>query len=688
MGIFDNILKKKKEAVKGPLNLYDVKTKRDAQKWTNEIIELNKTRIKEDVLSWRLGIRHAENIYSYNRRTLHRAYRDALLDAHLSSMINSRKLKTLSKEFRIIDAEGEEIDSLKPVFNSPWFRQFADCALDSVYWGYSLVNLGDAIEDGFKEAKVVDRDHVKPEWSIVVKNSADITGVDYTEDEYKLWNVPVGDPCSHGLLMSATLYAIIKKNTLGGWGEYAEVFGMPTVVAKTDINDNETKLQLKAMLEGMASRNWGVFDPDTELSFVESSGAGNSTYLDLVNLCDEQMSKVIFGQTMTADNGSSRSQSEVHERTAIDYAKSDMLMVETVVNCELLPRMRELGFAIPEEAKFVYDNKEKLSTADKFDRVIKLKQAGYNVPEEYIEEEFGIEVEAVAPLSLGGDFEGKSVTNQLSKITNLYSQAFHVHNESSHVDDDFRKRISILDEDETEAFLERVWSGQVSLYNLDRNLYAKTVELFSKGVTENIGKKYSERLERSLINNVYKFSSARNFQETLMLNRLLREGGRPVSFNEFKKRAEPVVQAFNKNYARTEYNMAVANTQSATTWAQYEEEANVLPYLQYITANDERVRDDHKELNGIVRRVDDPFWDTYNPANDWGCRCSTRQLRNAVETTINKSSLPDVPKEFAFNAGKRKVIWSGQHPYFKNVPKEFKDFKEANFGLPIPNEFK
>ncbi len=46
------------------------------------------------------------------------------------------------------------------------------------------------------------------------------------------------------------------------------------------------------------------------------------------------------------------------------------------------------------------------------------------------------------------------------------------------------------------------------------------------------------------------------------------------------------------------------------------------PYAMYITADDDKVRDSHDALAGLILPVDDPFWDTHTGPWEWGCRCS------------------------------------------------------------------
>lgn len=48
---------------------------------------------------------------------------------------------------------------------------------------------------------------------------------------------------------------------------------------------------------------------------------------------------------------------------------------------------------------------------------------------------------------------------------------------------------------------------------------------------------------------------------------------------------------------------------------------DVLPFWQYLTMEDDRVRPEHAALDQIVLPADHPFWENHTPPWDWGCRC-------------------------------------------------------------------
>lgn len=109
-------------------------------------------------------------------------------------------------------------------------------------------------------------------------------------------------------------------------------------------------------------------------------------------------------------------------------------------------------------------------------------------------------------------------------------------------------------------------------------------------------------------------------------------------------------------------------------------------FLRYITKRDKRVRPEHALLDGIVKKVDDQFWDYYLPPNGWNCRCRVDKMESSGITSTNTIGLnlhKAVPDIFRFNAAKEKKVFSKKHPYFKVDKKDIKLAKK-NFNLPKP----
>lgn len=179
--------------------------------------------------------------------------------------------------------------------------------------------------------------------------------------------------------------------------------------------------------------------------------------------------------------------------------------------------------------------------------------------------------------------------------------------------------------------------------------------------------------------NVYQFSGAKNWQMMKELTRSLRDGDKIVPFREFKNKAIPILDEYDRRHLQTEYNAAIAGAQMASKWVDFEkgaalrkEEGLPEPLLQYRTMEDERVRETHQALNRITRPVSDNFWKTYYPPNGWNCRCTV------VQTTSNKQSSDQVTnramadvtpqKGFGVNLAEEGFVFAKNSAYYTGLP--------------------
>jgi len=79
-------------------------------------------------------------------------------------------------------------------------------------------------------------------------------------------------------------------------------------------------------------------------------------------------------------------------------------------------------------------------------------------------------------------------------------------------------------------------------------------------------------------------------------------------------------------------------------YAVMEQQTDVLPYWQYVSMEDDRVRPEHAALNGIVLPADHEFWRTHFPPWGFGCRCQAIPISQADHDEIaakDKQRNPD-----------------------------------------------
>lgn len=167
---------------------------------------------------------------------------------------------------------------------------------------------------------------------------------------------------------------------------------------------------------------------------------------------------------------------------------------------------------------------------------------------------------------------------------------------------------------------------------------------------------------------------------------LVDEKGKIRSYNDFKKKVDEVHQKYNRNYLQAEYQTSKRAAQASRQWKGFEANQDLFPNLKYMTVGDGKVRDEHSKLHGIIKPVNDPFWDTHYPPNGWRCRCYVKPTNETSNRTKKVTTKPD--KGFRLNVGKTNKTFSEDHPYFtypagdeKNVQTAFENFKQlAPYG--------
>lgn len=180
-------------------------------------------------------------------------------------------------------------------------------------------------------------------------------------------------------------------------------------------------------------------------------------------------------------------------------------------------------------------------------------------------------------------------------------------------------------------------------------------------------------LSAALRDNIFIFSGFKADNELREVSALLHdESGNTKPFNSFLQDVRAIDETYNKNYLYAEYNYATASCQMATKWKEWEADGDDYD-LQYRTANDANVREEHRALHNTTLPMSDPFWNSYLPPNGWNCRCTAVQVRkgkyevsNSAEAIAKGEAATALPKQkiFRFNPGKQMKVFPPKHPYF------------------------
>ena len=338
----------------GDFNLAKDADRKQVQRMVIDLQRTTDVLTRKDIKNWRDAWQLAINVDSPNRQRLYDIYRDVEVDLHLSGCVGQRTGFVMAKSFKLVDQNGEEDEEALHYFDQAWFKQLMRYVLEANFWGHSLIELGEVATDGdgcicFSDVTLIPRKHVIPEYHRVITDLSQDwhTGIDYHEAPFADWLIEAGRPHDLGIYLKAATQTIPKKNMLAFWDTFGEIFGMPMRIARTTSRDKKEIDRLDRMLREAGASLSMVAGQDTEIEFVESGkGDAYNVYDKRIERANSELSKLVIGQTMTIEDGSSLSQSQTHLEVFQNLIEADCDMIRDIVNSQLLPRMARLGFPV------------------------------------------------------------------------------------------------------------------------------------------------------------------------------------------------------------------------------------------------------------------------------------------------------------------------------------------------------
>ena len=289
-------------------------------------------RVRQDASKFKIAITSAESPLYPNRFLLTQTYQQIVLDGQIQSAMLQRKMRVLSQKFNIKNAQGEVDEDKTDLLNQQWFYDFINLALDSMYWGFTTIQFSPVVDSKFLNVEEIPRIYVVPEFDLVRSNTATITeGIKFTEKPYSNWCLGIGKKRDLGMLMKLAPYVIWKNNALGAWAEFAEIFGVPIRITKTDVRDETMRKNAENMMKNMGVATWSVLDLNDNFELLEASRSDSFNVFDkMIERCNSEISKIILGQTGTTDEKSFSGSAEVHGDIANQIGKQDMLWMQFI----------------------------------------------------------------------------------------------------------------------------------------------------------------------------------------------------------------------------------------------------------------------------------------------------------------------------------------------------------------------
>lgn len=651
--------------------------RKDSALYQRLVLQSKSLRAKS-LKDWKVAIASASNAQYCERGALQELYENMMLDNHLSSVIDSRILFAQRSVFKIVNDQDEENIDLTFMLEKPWFDDLIYKVIYSRFQGCTLLEMYTLNADGELESiEEIPQSHFNPYKGIIVKEPGDEKGWPYRERPFDTHYVQIGKTQDLGMLEKLGPIVLAKKLALGSYQDYIEKFGIPPIFITTDREDDTRLNQLFTAAQNFKSNHFMVGRGQEKFTIGNTEHGSVIPFDMLITRANDEMSKRILGGAGLTDEKSYVGSTEIQYKLAKDRFESDKMYFKYIFNALIKPRLVAMSPAYKafENHYFEWDNTESMSVKDIIDAVNVLGNR-FEIDPEYVERITGIPIlkqrdptdSGIQPAPtayskdvrrpVGGEGEKKQIGAD-AKTADAHLEhlkAFYpTYPELQAADlSDWASLIRQMGKDLNE--------GKLQLGDINHDYVQRTYDELNRGAAKGYGKGWSvshdeslpDPVVRKMKRNLYKFAAAKNTAALEQINRLMYDGDRLRTYDEFKNELDKLNITYNKNWLQAEYQTAKQSGEMAQYWKDIQGNKELYPNLKYKTQEDDRVRNEHANLNDIIRPVDDPFWDEAFPPNGWRCRCYV--VQTAEDSTEDKN-MPvitdkDIRPEFRMNVGK------------------------------------
>lgn len=283
-------------------------------------------------------------------------------DPHYASVLGTRKRAVSSLEITVeaaSDDKGDQniADGVRNLIRHPGFGDMLDDCMDAIGKGYSVLEMmwdrsGSqwwVKEYIWRDPRFFRLDRVTGRELRLIDEADLFNGIPLAPYKFitHMPRLKSGLPIRGGVARLAAAAYMCKAYAVTDWLAFSEVFGMPLRVGR--YGPNATEGDIRTLINAVAnigSDAAAVIPDSMKVEFQENgtSSGGNEIFEKLATWIDKQVSKAVLGQTMTADDGSSNSQAQVHNDVRGDIQASDARQLENTINRDLIRAFVDLNY--------------------------------------------------------------------------------------------------------------------------------------------------------------------------------------------------------------------------------------------------------------------------------------------------------------------------------------------------------
>lgn len=293
-----------------------------------------------------------------DRRDLLVIYANTDDDAHVISQVEIAKSKLIAEPFTIM-RNGVEDKDLMERFRASWFEDWLEIIIDSLNWGYTLVEAGPVVNNNWSNFRVFPRRHVEPFKKHILLRPGDVEGIPYGDNPSSLYLLEIGNAKDLGKYKTVAREVIWKNFSRTDWSQASEKFGMPFLYYQTGTEDAEELDRIESLCRNFSSNGYVIGHIDDKITITQATNSDfYKIYQENATFCDQQISKCINGQTGTSDEKSFVGAAEVHERILDDFTERRLRKASNLTNNVLLPFLAYHGWPV-DGVQFRYPSLDK-----------------------------------------------------------------------------------------------------------------------------------------------------------------------------------------------------------------------------------------------------------------------------------------------------------------------------------------
>ena len=210
-----------------------------------------------------------------------------------------------------------------------------------------------------------------------------------------------------GIAYAAAWGWMMKRYTDHDWAQFVRAYGQPIRLGKYDAASSEADRDILWRAVANVAGDLAAIIPASmsmELVTASQSGASPETHEKRCNYIDQQISKLVLGQTTTTDAISGgHAVSQEHREVAGDIERADALLVSASITQQLVPWIISLNHGPQEDYPVVAVGRpDEMPIKDWIQAIKDMAPLGFRVETGQIYDRLGIEEPAEGAETIGG----------------------------------------------------------------------------------------------------------------------------------------------------------------------------------------------------------------------------------------------------------------------------------------------